>query len=258
MFKRIVDVTFSGLLLLSVLPFLAFIAVLIKLDTQGPVLFRQWRMGRGFKTFSLFKLRTMRPACEGSMYTLGPDPRITPVGRWIRRLKIDELPQLWNVVRGEMSLVGPRPVVPELAMEFKHDYRRLLAVRPGLTDPATLKYCCETEILARVREPLRYFKRVVTPDKIRISGAYLEESNALTDIWVMARTAFAVLSLVWWQVSKDTKGRTRVLPGPASIQVSCRVPLYKRNLKPVFAPHRIARRIELSRRDEEMGIFNPS
>lgn len=246
MFKRTVDFTLAGLLLLSVLPLLAFVAVLIKFDSRGPVFFRQARMGRGFKLFHVFKLRTMRLEKTGSIYTLGADPRITPVGRWLRRVKIDELPQLWNVVRGEMSLVGPRPVVPELALEYKRDYQRLLAVRPGLTDPATLKYCCETEILAKVREPLRYFKRVVIPDKIRISGAYLEEANFFKDLSVMAKTMFTVL-----QLARRQPPRMRAigaLPLRASMQGICRAPLYRRNLKPVLAYKRTARLMGITQR----------
>jgi lipopolysaccharide/colanic/teichoic acid biosynthesis glycosyltransferase len=182
----------AGLLLTCALPVLAVAALLIKLNSNGPILFCQVRMGRDFKRFQLFKLRTMKEGGGGLAYTLGADPRITSVGRWLRWFKIDELPQLWNVVRGEMSLVGPRPVVPELALEFCRAYEILLKVRPGLTDPATLKYCREAEMLATVAEPLRYFKRVVTPDKLRISEAYIQNANGWRDLCVMASTAKAL------------------------------------------------------------------
>lgn len=197
MLKRSADIAFAGVLLLVTLPLLACAAILVKLDSVGPVLFRQVRMGRGFKPFTLFKLRTMRLGSEGSAYTLGNDPRITRTGHWMRWLKLDELPQLWNVLRGEMSMVGPRPVIPELALEFKSAYSRLLQVRPGLTDPATLKYCRETEILALVPDPIRYFKTVVTPDKLRISQAYLARANGWRDLAVVAKTALAVFALPW-------------------------------------------------------------
>lgn len=193
MLKRAVDILLASLLFLVALPFLAIAAFFIKLDSEGPVLFFQNRMGRGFKRFRLVKLRTMAHQAAGSAYTLGADPRITLTGRWLRRFKIDELPQLWNVLRGEMSLVGPRPVVPELALEFRHRYKRLLAVRPGLTDPATLKYCRETEILAMVPDPLRYFKTVVTPDKLRISQRYLRRATVTTDMKILLQTALALL-----------------------------------------------------------------
>lgn len=193
MLKRSLDISLSGLLLAASLPLIVIAAILIKLDSPGPVLFRQARTGRGFMRFQLLKLRTMRVDAAGSPYTLGADPRITGAGRWLRKFKLDELPQLWNVLRGEMSLVGPRPVVPELAAEFRQAYTRLLAVRPGLTDPATLKYCRETELLALVPEPLRYFKTVVTPDKLRISQDYLERANLWSDLGVIARTVFVLL-----------------------------------------------------------------
>lgn len=193
MFKRGLDIALAGSALAIALPLIAFAAILIKLDSPGPTLFRQTRMGRGFRTFKLLKLRTMHAAPGGSAYTLGADPRITRAGRWLRWLKFDELPQLWNVVRGDMSLVGPRPVIPELTTEFERAYRRLLQVRPGLTDPATLKYCREAEALAHVTDPLEYFKTVVTPDKLRISRAYLRRANVWRDLGVMARTAFALL-----------------------------------------------------------------
>jgi len=195
--KRSMDVTLGGFLFAVTLPLLAIAAILIMLDSEGPAIFRQVRMGRGFKRFELFKLRTMRFCCAGSVYTLGADPRITRMGRWLRRFKIDELPQLWNVLRGDMSLVGPRPVVPELTREFHPAYERLLAVRPGLTDPATVKYRHEDEILAMVPDPLRYFKTVVTPDKLCISESYLQHANVCSDLGVLMRTAFALLPSAW-------------------------------------------------------------
>lgn len=194
MLKRLLDVVSAVVLLFLSIPVLAIAALLIKLDSRGPAIFCQTRMGKGFKTFKIFKLRTMRPDLEGPLYTLGPDPRITRIGGWLRRSKIDELPQLWNVVRGEMGIVGPRPVVPELAMEFRTSYCRLLAVRPGLTDPAALKYFGEVEMLSHIPEPLAYFKTVVTPDKLRISLAYLQRAGVRSDCSVMLQTIKAVFA----------------------------------------------------------------
>jgi lipopolysaccharide/colanic/teichoic acid biosynthesis glycosyltransferase len=195
-FKRSIDIVLAGLLLAVALPLLALAALLIKLDSDGPAIFCQTRMGRGFKRFQLIKLRTMVVGEGGPAYTLGADPRITRTGRWLRKLKLDELPQLWNVLQGDMSLVGPRPVIPELTEEFAGAYEQLLAVRPGLTDPATLKYCCEVEMLAMVPDPLRYFKSVVTPDKLRISQAYLRRATVWTDLGVLASTALALCASV--------------------------------------------------------------
>ena len=163
--KRGIDIVVAGIMLVACLPLLVMCAVLIKLDSHGPILFRQARIGRDAKVFNLLKLRTMRAGEDGPAITLGIDPRITLVGGWLRRWKLDELPQLWNVLRGEMSLVGPRPVIPELAREFAPDYRHLLRVRPGLTDPATIQYCREAEMLSRVTDPLSYFKTVRYPRK---------------------------------------------------------------------------------------------
>jgi lipopolysaccharide/colanic/teichoic acid biosynthesis glycosyltransferase len=191
-FKRVIDVISAFLLLTLSLPLLAIAAILIKLDSDGPVFFLQVRMGRRFRRFQLYKLRTMNLGGDGPAYTLGADPRITRPGRWLRRFKVDELPQLWNVLRGDMSMVGPRPVIPELAFEFDRDYELLLAVRPGLTDPASLKYCCETEILQAAPDAYGYFKTVVTPDKIRISQAYLEHANLWTDLVIAIQTVLAL------------------------------------------------------------------
>jgi len=190
------DVLLAAFLLLVFLPLLAMAAVLIKLDSEGPVIFVQDRVGRKFVRFRLLKLRTMTINGLGTAYTLGADPRVTRVGRWLRHCKIDELPQLWNVLRGEMSLVGPRPVVPQVAEEFEWAYTRLLAVRPGLTDPATLEYCDENEILNSIeeRDRDRYFRTVITPDKIRISLAYIRSRNLWTDLVIVARTALALLA----------------------------------------------------------------
>ena len=187
-FKRSVDITLGGVLLAISLPLILVAAILIKLDSEGPVLFRQVRVGRRFRHFHLLKLRTMAAGAAGPAYTLGADPRITRVGRFLRGSKVDELPQLWHVLRGDMSLVGPRPVIPELAGEFRQDYKRLLEVRPGLTDPAAIKYCQEAAILALVPDPLHFFKTVVTPDKLRISDHYMRRANTWSDMVVMVQT----------------------------------------------------------------------
>ena len=203
MLKRIVDIIVAGSLLVVTLPIIVISAILVKLDSKGPVFFRQSRMGREFTEFQLFKFRTMVEGSKGLPYTLGPDPRITRCGRWLRWAKFDELPQLWNVLRGEMSLVGPRPVIPALTREFRREYRKLLRARPGLTDPATLKYRSETDLLAMVPEPMRYFKTVVTPDKLRISLAYQKRATVWTDLGVLARTFVALVAPLWRQAPRE-------------------------------------------------------
>lgn len=218
MIKRLVDVVIASCLLLLLLPLLLLVAFVILLTSPGPVLFRQVRMGRGFQTFEILKLRTMAHAQVGLAYTLGPDPRITWVGKWLRRTKLDELPQLWNVLRGDMSLVGPRPVLPELTYEFRESYIHLLQARPGLTDPASLKYSQETRLLAQAPDPMHFFKTVVTPDKIRISSEYQGKANVWTDAGVMVMTVlvccFPSLGRVYGempQVREETPRRAQAL-----------------------------------------------
>jgi lipopolysaccharide/colanic/teichoic acid biosynthesis glycosyltransferase len=195
--KRGIDVVFAGTLLLVSLPLLLVAAIVIKRDTAGPVFYRQARVGRGGRRFLIWKLRTMRPHCEGPNYTLGDDPRVTRSGEWLRRLKIDELPQLWNVLRGEMSLVGPRPVVPEITEEFRESYVRLLEVRPGLTDPATLKYCHEEQFLELVADQQKYYKAVLIPDKLRLSAEYLDHATVGSDLRLLAATSRALIPDNW-------------------------------------------------------------
>jgi lipopolysaccharide/colanic/teichoic acid biosynthesis glycosyltransferase len=196
-FKRSVDISLAAILLVLSLPSLAVAAIAIKLDSSGPVLFCQPRMGRNFRLFRILKLRTMHIKLSGPAYTLGRDPRITRIGRLLRWLKVDELPQLWNVLCGDMSLVGPRPVVPALAMEFCDCYTRLLKVRPGLTDPASLKYYRENDLLDLLPDPRNYFNTVIIPDKLRLSEAYLERANVWTDLGMMAATGFVLAAACW-------------------------------------------------------------
>jgi len=191
--KRSVDITLSFAFLALVSPILLAAAVVILLDSPGPILFRQKRMGRGFREFQLYKLRTMAAGCRGTSITLGKDARITRAGRLLRQFKIDELPQLWNVLRGEMSLVGPRPVIPELTKEYHDAYALLLRVRPGLTDPATLRYANETDILATVSNPLEYFKTVVMRHKLRLSTTYMKNSTFRSDIGCILMTVYMLV-----------------------------------------------------------------
>lgn len=202
MLKRTSDVALSLFSLFAVLPILAIAAFLIKIDSSGPVFFTQLRMGRGFRPFRLYKLRTMEIERWGSAITLGRDPRITPVGLWLRKLKIDELPQLFNVLRGEMSLVGPRPVIVELAEEFRASYERLLVTRPGLTDPATLLYANEAELLATVQEPMHYFRTILTPHKLKLSEEYLQTASMSSDFQLIVKTG-QILILSGAQGVKD-------------------------------------------------------
>lgn len=196
MIKRAIDIVgaCAGLLVLS--PLFLLIALAVRFDLRGPVFFRQERVGRGFRLFQLVKFRTMVPGADkrGPQLTAGADRRVTRVGRWLRRTKLDEIPQLFNVLRGEMSLVGPRPEVRKYVELFKKDYADLLRVRPGLTDYASLEYSREEEILGRYADPEEGYVREVLPHKIALSRQYVQESGVLADFRVIRRTIARVVA----------------------------------------------------------------
>ena len=187
--KRLVDVAASACGLLVLAPLLAAIAVAVRRD-GGPAFFRQWRVGRGGQPFRLWKFRTMVPNAEGlgPALTAAGDPRVTRVGAWLRRRKLDELPQLLNVLAGDMRLVGPRPEVPRYVARYTADQRRVLQLVPGITDPASLAYCAEEQLLAAADEPERLYVEAILPDKVRRNLAYAERATVLTDLGVVLRT----------------------------------------------------------------------
>jgi lipopolysaccharide/colanic/teichoic acid biosynthesis glycosyltransferase len=191
MAKRVFDIIGAvfGLMLFS--PVLLIAALLVRASSAGPVLFRQQRMGRRFRPFLIYKFRTMyqdAPA-RGAPLTVGKDPRITHVGHWLRKSKIDELPQLFNVLKGDMSLVGPRPEVPYYVELFRNDYQEILRVRPGLTDLASLKYSDEAALLGRAEDPEEEYIRRLLPDKIELAKEYLRRSSLFFDIRLILDTA---------------------------------------------------------------------
>lgn len=190
MVKRLFDIVFSLFGLVVFIPVFLLAAVLVRLDSPGPVLFLQTRVGKGFKLFKIIKFRTMTvdASSRGPAVTSGGDPRITRVGRVLRKTKLDELPQLFNVLRGEMSFVGPRPEVPKYVEMFREDYERILEVRPGITDYATFEYCNEEEVLKGYRDPEDGYLREVLPAKIKLYDKYLSRRSLLTDIGLIVRT----------------------------------------------------------------------
>jgi lipopolysaccharide/colanic/teichoic acid biosynthesis glycosyltransferase len=181
-----------GLLLLS--PLLAVVAILIVATSAGPVFHKAQRVGRGGQTFRLYKFRSMVAGADriGPRITAAGDARITPVGRFLRRTKIDELPQLINVLKGEMSLVGPRPEDPRYVALYTAEQRQLLAVRPGITSPASLAYRDEESLLACDDWERTYVERVL-PHKLAIELAYLARRNWVSDLGIVLRTVLAVL-----------------------------------------------------------------
>jgi lipopolysaccharide/colanic/teichoic acid biosynthesis glycosyltransferase len=191
----VLDAAVATLLLAALAPALALIAVLVKVTSRGPVLFVQERVGRGGVPFRLLKFRTMASDAprRGPALTVGGDPRITRIGRMLRRWKLDELPQLANVLRGDMSLVGPRPEVPCYVARYTAAQRRVLAVRPGITDPASLSYVDESQLLATFDDPERGYVDVVLPRKLSLSLAYLDHRTLRSDLALLARTATRLL-----------------------------------------------------------------
>ncbi len=188
--KRIFDFLASlcGIIILS--PFFLVIACLIKLQDGGPIFFKQKRVGLNFKPFYLFKFRTMIADAEkkGPLITQGDDPRITPLGRFLRKYKIDELPQLINVLKGEMSLVGPRPEVEKYVKIFEKDYQEILKIKPGITDYASIFFRDEESVLKQYDNPEEGYLREVLPQKIRFYKKYLKEISILTDLKLIFMT----------------------------------------------------------------------
>jgi lipopolysaccharide/colanic/teichoic acid biosynthesis glycosyltransferase len=174
------------------------VAIAVRLGSAGPVLYTQERVGKDGKSFDLYKFRSMRSGADrdGALVTGGGDPRVTRVGRLLRATKLDELPQLWNVLRGDMSLVGPRPEVPRYVAHYTPDQRRVLAVRPGITDPATLAFRDEEVLLAGVPPAEReaHYVREVMPAKLALNLEYLERCGFWSDLGVIARTVGAVVA----------------------------------------------------------------
>lgn len=195
MAKRLFDLLAASLALLLLAPWMALIGLAIKLDSKGPVFFRQERVGRGGVPFRIHKFRTMRADAGkgGRQITVGADPRITRVGVFLRRSKLDELPQLIDVLTGSMSLVGPRPEVPRYVAHYPPALRaKVLSVRPGITDPTSIAYRDESSLLARAADPEREYVEVVLPAKLRGAARYVDERSFVGDLRVMAQTVRAL------------------------------------------------------------------
>ena len=191
--KRWFDVTMSLWGLVVFTPFFAVVSLIVKFTSKGPVFYIAPRVGQYGKMFNLYKFRTMFVNAdkekEGSI-TVDGDRRITPVGRILRKTKIDELPSLFNVLKGDMSFVGPRPDVKGYADSLTGNDRLILNLKPGITGPATLKYANEEDILATVDDPVRYNNEVIFPDKVRINLSYLDSINLFTDLKLILNTIF--------------------------------------------------------------------
>jgi len=189
MAKRVFDIVVAAVALLLLAPLLVLVALAVRLDSPGPVFFRQERVGRHGVPFRIHKFRTMVHGAAGPPLTVGADGRVTRSGRFLRRTRIDELPQLLDVLQGTMSLVGPRPEVPRYVALYPPALReRALAVRPGITDPASLEFIDEGERLARAADPEREYVDVILPEKLRRAADYADRATLWSDLGVLLRT----------------------------------------------------------------------
>lgn len=193
--NRALDLAISVPMLVALTPAFAVIAVAVKLDDGEPVFFRQERVGKDGRVFRMWKFRTMVIDAEslGPQLTIGRDARITRVGRVLRERKLDELPQILNVIAGEMSLVGPRPELPRYVVEYPEELKAVLGFKPGIVDPASLEFADENERLAAHTDPERAYVREFLPSKLRLSLDYARRASALTDLGVLARCLGIVL-----------------------------------------------------------------
>lgn len=194
--KRIFDIVASGIGLILLSPLFVILAIWIKCDSIGPVFYKQVRVGRNNMDFQLFKFRSMRVGSDkkGLITMGGHDPRITRSGYYIRKYKLDEFPQLINVFKGDMSLVGPRPEVRKYVDMYTEEQMHVLDVRPGITDLASIRYRNENELLERVNDPDKYYVEVIMPDKLRINLEYVARHSFTFDIRLIFQTFRAIVS----------------------------------------------------------------
>jgi len=193
--KRLLDLALASTAVVLLSPIFAILACCGLLSSGRPILFRQVRVGRHRTPFTLLKFRTMRPEKQlaSGGFTPGDRSRVTGFGRFLRRTKLDELPQLWNVIRGDMSLVGPRPEVPKWTEVYADRWDRVLTVRPGITDPASIAFRDEESLLARAEDPERAYRDDILPKKLAMYEDYVARRNLRLDIAILAKTALALV-----------------------------------------------------------------
>ena len=195
MFKRLVDIFFSLVGLIILLPFLIIISLLILIDSPGGIFYKQVRVGKGSKDFYLFKFRSMKINADksGLLTVGGRDSRITRMGYYIRKYKIDELPQLLNVFYGDMSLVGPRPEVRKYVDMYTDEQKKVLSVKPGITDYASIEYSNENEILGKAENPEAVYIQQIMPAKLILNLKYIVDQGIVTDFKIIFKTIVKIL-----------------------------------------------------------------
>lgn len=226
--KRALDIAASALSLPVLLPVMVLIAIIIKLDSSGPVFFRQVRVGRGGRPFRIFKFRSMVVDAPktGTALTVDNDPRITRAGRLLRRSKLDELPQVLNILAGDMSIVGPRPEVPEFMKLYSPEQRSLiLSMRPGMTDYAAILFHDESSLLERNGNPIELYRTVIMPIKFRCYERYSHDSGMLTDLRIIMATAFLLIAgrePRWLSIHRNSICDHRSLPATSMRSQTCK------------------------------------
>lgn len=194
--KRLFDIVSSGTGLILLSPVLLFLAIWIKLDSRGPVFYRQVRVGKNGRDFKIYKFRSMRQGADkkGLITVGGRDPRVTRSGYYIRKYKLDEFPQLINVLKGDMSIVGPRPEVRKYVNLYTKEQLKVLSVKPGITDMASIKYRNENELLEKADDPDRMYVEVIMPDKLKYNLEYIKKQSFLYDMKLAFLTFKEILS----------------------------------------------------------------
>jgi len=195
--KRLFDIIFSSIMIILLSPFCLLISIWIVTDSRGGVIYKQKRIGKKGEEFFILKFRTMKPDDGRQLQiTVGSrDSRITRAGYWLRRFKMDELPQLVNVLLGEMSVVGPRPEVPKYVALYNDQQRTVLSVRPGITDMASLQYFEESDLIAKSDQPEKTYIEVIMPEKLRINLLYIQRASFLTDLEIIGKTALRIFGI---------------------------------------------------------------
>jgi lipopolysaccharide/colanic/teichoic acid biosynthesis glycosyltransferase len=204
---RAFDLSICLLVLAPVLVVGAITALLIFVDSPGSVFYRSTRVGRDGRTFRMLKFRKMRRSALGGPLTIGEDERFTPIGGFLAMTKLDELPQLWNVIKGDMHLVGPRPEVPEFVARFRQEYEELLSVLPGITGPAAVEYAGESHLLSLQQDPVRFYEESIMPRKIEIDLDYIRTRTLWGDLKILAQTMVVPLAKIAGRVSGDPQVR---------------------------------------------------
>jgi lipopolysaccharide/colanic/teichoic acid biosynthesis glycosyltransferase len=204
---RLFDLSICVLLLAPALVAGAVTALLIFIDSPGSVFYRSTRVGRGGRPFAMLKFRKMRRSARGGPLTIGEDERFTPIGGFLAMTKLDELPQLWNVIKGDMHLVGPRPEVPEFVARYREEYEELLSVMPGVTGPAAVEYASESHLLSLQQDPVRFYEESIMPRKIEIDLHYIRSRTLWGDLKILAQTTLVPLTKVASCMTGDPRVR---------------------------------------------------